>query len=270
MKSAILGLFLAPTLLYSLERKPWFADFLETRLVTEIEYNRYRYVDHAKEQFSSASNDKGVLVGLGMSPYMNWDCDVEIEFVNTPRQPFSYGNAAIQGRYLFLNDTIGDPVSLSAGVSVREVSARSVRDVSSPYHYYCNFELSGAIGKEWDRGPNWLYRSYAWGALGMANKGSPWARSYLAVECNIQDRHQIALFGDGYFGFGNQKEVDTYNFHGYASIHHQSVDLGISYKYRFPLWGSLLFSYERRVYAFSFPQDVNFFFLRYELPFSFF
>ncbi|NNM43952.1 MAG: hypothetical protein HKM07_06380 [Chlamydiae bacterium] len=268
MRSILCCLCLLPSIGHSLEKKPWFGNIWEVRFNTDLEYNRYRYVDNAKEQLKSASNDKGILVGFGMSPYMNWDFDAEVEFVDTPRQSFSYSTVAAQLRYLFLDDVIGDPVSLCAGVTLREVSGRSLRDVSSPYHYYFDSELTGAIGKEWDSGAFWDFRTYAFGAVGMANRGSPWLRGYGAVEANLQNRHQFAVLGDSYFGFGGKREVDIEHFRGYSSIHHQSVDVGVSYKYLMHIWGSFLFEYKRRVYAKSFPENVNFFLIKYELPFS--
>ena len=130
---------------------------------------------------------------------------VEVEFADTPRQSFGWRSVALQGRYLWLNDVEGDPYSLISALNVREVSGHSVRDVSSPYHYYLNFEFNSAIGKEWSKEGLWTMHTYALGAIGMANRGSPWLRGMGAWEANIQDRHRFLLDIEGYFGLGDEK-----------------------------------------------------------------
>jgi hypothetical protein len=165
---------------------------------------------------------------------------------------------------------MGDPVSLTTGLSVRGVASRSLKDISCPYHFHANFEANTSIGREWDHGFDWHMRLYGFGAIGVANRGYPWVRALAMFEGNIHCTHRLGIFAETYVGFGNQAHVHTNHFNGYADIRHRNIDVGVKYTYVFEIWGHLSFAYTRRVYARSFPQNVNFFTVSYMLPFSLF
>ena len=157
-------------------------------------------------------------------------------------------------------------VSLAAKYS--RVLGHSLRDVSCPYASYFNAELTTALGREWSKEGFWTSRTYGFAALGMANQGAPWLRALGAWEVNWTDRHRLMLGFQGYFGFGGKKHVDVEHFHGWSHVHHQSIDLGIGYAYHTLIGGTIGFNYAHRVFAKSFPQNVNFFTFFYCLPFS--
>lgn len=264
------ALFLLPISVFSLDVSPWLGQQWECHLIPAYTYSRYTHVQDASPQLDSPSNDQLISADFGMAFTPTAAFDMDIEFVNTPRQKWGYRSLAMQGRYLWSDDISGDAVSLTTGLSARAVSSHSLEDVSCPYHAHANFELSGALGKEWDRGDFWIVRTFGFGALGMANRGAPWARFLLSIEGNNNNQHRFGVFAGGYFGFGSKETVDVKNFHGYANIHHQSIDVGARYSYVFDIWGYLNFTYAYRPYAQSFPENVNFFTLSYNLPFSLF
>jgi hypothetical protein len=254
----------------ALQRKPWLSPIWEFELDTSYTFSRYHHFSEAKKQIERPANDQLFYVDLGVAPAADWSVDVDFEVADSPRRPFGFQSVAAQYRKLLLDDVIGDPISLTTGISCREVFSKSVKDVNSPYHSYVNVELNASMGKEWEDPPYWRMRSYLFTALGMANRGAPWVRLYAAWEHNQKDEQQWKLFAEGYVGFGHVHEVNIDHFHGYASIHHRSIDVGIAYRYLFLLWGSLSIEYAHRVYARSFPAHVNFFTVRYRLPFSLF
>jgi hypothetical protein len=171
-------------------------------------------------------------------------------------------------RHLWLDEFVGDPFSLTSGVVLRGVTHYSLKDLSSPYHGEFDAELNTAIGREWSQGPFWTYRIFALGALGIANKGSGWAKAFAAFEGNGSDTHQYGIFAEGYFGFGSKESVNARHFHGWGLIHHQSIDLGIRYQYQLQLWGAFSIAYAYRPFARSYPEHVNTLILSYHLPFS--
>ncbi len=261
---------LAPLAGQALEVEPWFGNIWEFNLRSNYTYSRFSHVQSGQPHLKHPFNVDRLAFSLEVPPSDTWDAEMEIEFVNTPRQSWGMRSVAGQVRYLFLNDVEGDPVSLISGVSVRGVSRHSLHDVSCPYHSDVNIELNAAVGKEWDRGGFWHTRAFAFTGIGVANHGSLWLRALAALKGNYRDKHQGQLFADSYWGFGPDRTVHVDHFHGYAKVHHQSIDLGAGYTYLFDLWGSLNFGYAFRVYAHSFPEYVNFFALTYTLPFSFF
>jgi hypothetical protein len=276
LKKYFLLSLLVPLSLFSLEKKPWFCNIFEFQLDTAYTYSRYNKVNNAKKQLSHPSNNHLIYADLGVSPTPDWAMDIDLELADDPRRPFGFQSSAVQLRKLWLDDVVGDPVSLTTGASIRGTNSIAVRDVNSPYHSYANLEVNMAVGKEWnnfnckENSPFWRWRGYLFSAIGMANRGSPWMRASLHFMHNHRDQTQWWVFADGYFGFGNQHEVDIKNFHGYAKIAHRSIDLGLAFRYFFELNGSLVLEYAHRVYAQSFPAQVNFFTIRYILPFSVF
>jgi len=259
-----------PISLFGLNMEPWFCNVYEFTFSPSYTYSRYRDVQNGYPQLRSVSNDHLIAFDIAVPPAPNWELDADVEFADTPRQSMGLRSLGAQVRYLWLDDVVGDPVSLTTGVSLRGVSKHSVHDVSSPYHSYLNGELSTSIGREWDSGFHWRFRTYGFGAIGMANHGYPWSRLFATVEGNLHNTHRLSLFSWGYIGFGPHKRVHVDHFKGYASVQHRNVDIGIQYTYVTEIWGRITLSYSRRVYAHSFPENVNFFLIGYMLPFSLF
>lgn len=264
------ALLLLPISLSALQVQPWFHEIYEFTFTPSYTYSRYRDVQNGHPQLKSASNDHLIAFDLGISPMQKWDVDADLEFADTPRQSLGFRSSALQLRYQWLDDIAGDPVSVTTGISGRGVGGHSLKDVSCPYHSYANFELNSAVGKEWDTGPFWFLRTFGFAAVGMANHGFPWMRALIDLEGNLHHTHRLGLFAEGYFGFGDKTRVHVDHFRGYSSLRHQSIDVGLKYTYAFQIWGRLSLAYTRRVFARSFPENVNFFTICYQLPFSLF
>lgn len=256
--------------LNALDMEPWFCNLWEFNFTPSYTYSRYRDVQNGHPQLKSTSNDHLLIFDLSVSPLPQWEFSADIEFADTPRQSMGLRSYALQGKYLWLNDVVGDPVSLTTGLNVREVSGHSLKDVSCPYHFHTNIELNASIGREWSRGFNWHLRLWGFGALGMANRGYPWTRAFTTLEGQWKGAHRLGLFSEWYAGLGGHATVNTDHFNGYAQIRHRNCDVGLTYTYIFEVWGRISVAYTRRVFARSFPENVNFFTLRYTLPFSMF
>lgn len=261
-------LFSFPSVAFSLMIEPWLDDLWEFQFIPDFSYSYYPRVNHGVGHFSP-SNDQLLSLGLGATVTESLATDLEIGFAHTPRER-GFQSGAVQGRLLWLDDIIGDPISLTTGLSFRGVMHHWLSDVSCPYHGEFNAELNTAIGKEWSQDAFWYLHLFGFGALGMANRGLPWARASLFFEVNQQDRQQWEFSAESYFGFGVRQEVFVNHFHGYGSIHHQCIDLGFAYSYLFDFWGKLSVGYKYRVFAHSFPEHMQTFILRYQLPFSLF
>lgn len=257
----------------ALEVEPWLGELWELQFDPSYTYSRYTHVQNGVPHNPPTANDHFLNAGLGVSFASNWAADIDIEFADTPYQSMGYRSSGYQVRYTWLDDNIGDLVTLTTGFNLRGVSRHGLKDVSCPYHSDVNFELTGAVGKIWDRGQQrneWVVRGFGFLGIGLANHGSPWTRFILSLDGTQEERHQIGISLAGYFGYGHQETVYIDHFHGYASIHHQSLDATALYAYHFDIWGHLDLSYTRRLYAHSYPAQVNFLTVRYVLPFSLF
>ncbi|MGD2168948.1 MAG: hypothetical protein PVI40_01740 [Chlamydiota bacterium] len=268
-RGSIFFLLLIHLSLSGLERQPWFGDVFEFHFLSGYTYSRFRKVEGAIDQLTRASNDHLLFADLELSPSPHLSIDSEIEFTDTPRQSFSFRSYALQGRYLWLDDIVGDPITLATGLNGRFTSSRSLKDVSSPYHGNVDFEANVAIGKEFDQGGYWRFRIWGMGVIGLANKGSPWFEGLLAIEGNYDDDHKWGLFLDGGHGYGRKTQIDISNFYGYGRVRYKYIDITGRYGVRLGVWGTLRFEYTRRLLAKLYPEKVNFFTVSYLLPFSF-
>jgi len=248
--------------------QPWFGDVYEFHLLSSYSYSRFNHVQGGIPQLRSPFNVNLIYFGLDFSPSPEWAIDTDIQFADTTQQNFNFRTAALQARYLWLDDIIGDRVSLATGFNMRLTPTYALHDVSCPSHANFDAELNFSIGKEFEATECWLFRLWGFGAVGHGNRGSPWVRAIVALETNIDDQHKLAFYADGNNGYGRHSHVNTEHFHGYAKIRYKSIDLGFRYGYRLGVWGTLRAEYTRRVLAKAYPSAVNTVTISYLLPFS--
>lgn len=269
MRSLLVALLLAPTVCFGLLEKPWFGDIFEFHLLSTFMYSHYNKVNGANPPLADPSNDFLLNFDIDLTTSPEWSYDADLEFVETPRQSFSFRSTAAQARYLWYDDIVGDPISLVTGLNIRYVGTRSLHDVSCPYHATMNIEANIAIGKEVDRRGDWLFRFWGYGAAGIGNRGSPWVRAIVAIEGNFDNQQQWSIFGRGEHSYGRRNTININNFDGYGKIRQKSIDIGVGYGYCLGPWGTLKAEYSRRVLAKLCPENLNNFIFRYFLPFSF-
>jgi hypothetical protein len=267
MKRLLFALF--PLLASAVEVQPWFGDCLEFHFLGSYAYSFFDKVQNGVPQLTSRFHSNVVYLGLDFSPTPEWSVDMDFQVAATTEQNFNFRSTALQARYLWLDDIVGDRVSLATGANVRFTNSDSLHDVSCPYHANFDFELNFALGKEVDVSDYWAFRFWCFGAVGHANRGSPWVRAIAAIETNYDERHKWALIAEGINGYGRHTTVLIDDFNGYAKIRQKSIDLGLRYGYGIGVWGTLRFEYIRRLLAKSCPEQVNTFIVSYLLPFSF-
>lgn len=252
----------------AIEKQPWFGDVYQFHFLGSYAYSRFNTVQNGVPQLKTPFQSHLLYFGLDFSPSPVWSIDGDIQFADTTAMSFNFRSLALQARYSWLDDIIGDPISLVTGVDIRFTGSKALRDVSCPSHGNVDFELNFALGKEWEAASSWLFRAWGYGALGHANRGAPWVRGIVALETNIEDHHKIALYAEGINGYGRHARVNLDHFYGYARIREKAIDVGARYGYRMDTWGTLRFEYVRRVLAKSAPQNVNTWMIGYLLPFS--
>lgn len=259
---------LLPLVAFSLEVQPWFGDCLEFHFLGSYTYSFFDKVQNGVPQLTSTFQSNVACIGLDFSPTPEWSVDGEFQLADTTKQRFNFRSFALQARYLWFDDIIGDKMSLATGVNARFSNTDSLRDVGCPYHAHFDFELNIAIGKEFDISECFAWRFWGYGAIGHGTRGSPWVRGIFAVETNFEEKYKLAIFAEGSNGYGRHTTVLINDFDGYAKIRQKSIDIGARYGYRLDVYGTLRFSYLRRVLAKSCPQQVNTFIFSYLLPFS--
>jgi hypothetical protein len=253
---------------FALEEQPWFGDCLEFHYLGSYAYSFFDKVQNGIPQLTSTFESNVITMGLDFSPTPDWSIDWDIQAAATTQEEFNFRSAAMQARYLWLDDIIGDPISLATGANVRFTNTASLHDVSCPSRSHCDFEINLSLGKEFDVSDSFAWRTWGFAAVGHGIVGSPWVRAILAFETNYNDKHKLGFFAEGCNGYGAHRRVFIDDFDGYARIRQKNIDLSARYGYRLGVWGTLRFEYVRRVLAKSCPQDVNTFIFSYMLPFS--
>lgn len=261
-------LLLTPLFLLGFEKQPWFGDVYEFHFLGSYSYSQFNSFQNGSPPLTSPFQANVIYLGLDFCPSPVWSIDGDFQLADTSSMSFNFRTLALQARYLWFDDIVGDPVSFTTGGSVRFTSTEALKDISCPSHGVVDFELNFSLGKEFEASNSWLFRAWVYGAVGHANSGSPWVRGIASLETNIDDRNKWALYAEGINGYGRRVHVDLDHFFGYAKVREKAIDIGIRYGRKLDVWGTLRFEYIRRVLAKSAPQNVNTFMVSYLLPFS--
>jgi len=259
---------LFPAAAAAIEMQPWFGDVYEFHFLQSYSYSWFYTVQGSRPHYDQFFHTNLLYSGLEFSPSPVWDIDTDLQFAESKATSFNFRSLAVQVRYLWLDDIIGDPISFATGASARLTSTNSLKDVSCPSHGNMDFELNFSLGKEFDAAYTWRFRAWMFGAVGHANRGAPWVRAVASFEMNREDIHKWAVYAAGINGYGRHTHIDVDHFFGYARVREKAIDLGIRYGYGMGVWGTLRVDYLRRVLAKAAPQNVNTFVIGWLLPFS--
>jgi hypothetical protein len=272
MKKALFLLQLLFSSLYSFEIEPWFPYPLELHFRPSYFISYYPSINGLVSPSSYHSLNQAASVNFGFTTLSQFDMQIEAEFIlKTKMLNPTLMSTGIQGRYLFLDDVQGDPLSVALGVNMRYVPDHVRRDPFCPYHSLVNFEMNAGLGKEFDHLEFWVYRIYAVPAIGIANQGAMWVKALASFELSSRDnKHDGALTLDSYFGFGNKHFINLDQFSGYYNIWHQNIDLSAMYRYHFDIWGAISVSLGYRPYALDYPAHQTYLLFKYDLPLSLF
>jgi hypothetical protein len=252
----------------ALEMQPWFGDLYQFHGLARYCYSWFDHVENSSPSFRSPFHSHELLLGLDMAPSPVWSLDLDLRFADSTGFGPQFRSGAFQVRYLWMDDIIGDPVTLVTGLSARGTPTRSLKDVSCMSHAPLDCEWHWALGKEIDFSDAYRWRLWVFGAVGHGNRGSPWVRGVLALEGNFYDQHKWAVMAEGVNGYGRHIHIDTDRFFGYGKIRQKAIDIGARYGCRTGVWGTLRLEYWYRVLAKSTPEKNHAVCFSYLIPFS--
>lgn len=268
LKSIFSGFLLASVSVVATDRKPWLGELLEFEWKNQFEYQQYSAIDTNGQRKGYANNDlfltSSLEVALPNLSNGNPDYSLEIELTqaSTRRQSGGIDNFTLTGKRMIFDDIAGDPFALVAGISYIQAFKPSLNDVSSFHHGHTEGEFFLSAGKEYSESLtcsdviDWKNRWWITGGVGIGSKGAPWLRLDGAFDYRLYDYHECRFFVDTLWGLGN-RSLHLHRFKGYGAINHQSVDIGLRYKWLFENFGSFSILYANRVYARNFPAHAN-------------
>lgn len=230
-------------------KAPWLATSFELQPTLKAKSYFYKKGNRSAVDFLGVAEGSLALLDL-------FDISVEAEGVSSNRFPSGYTAASFAGRYLLLNDAVGDPLCCTAGFQLRHAASKGLSNYSLFYHNHLECEVHVAIGKELDnklRCPFWRWWSAASG--GWAARAAPWIKCKGAVEKIWPTGHHICLELFSEKGLGS-RGFNRKDFYGYKKINYCRVEGAVGYSYRFDSYAecSLLCAY--RFYAHNCPRGA--------------
>lgn len=266
MFKRLLLLSFLPFILGATELRPWLDTNFELQPRLTYLHQSYRSLAVSNHTVHRPAEDNFFDLSVGLSAF-SYSAELEVILADTRHRSFGCDSIKLTGRYQWFNDLIDDPVSMTTGLTIIQAFKQSLDDVGSFHHGKFEMEAHLAIGQEITCYDTWDSRVWGVLALGSADVGSPWIRANLSWEKNWCETHRAALYLNTLWGFGNNK-LNPNHFHGYGPIHHQSVDLGLTYSYLFEFGGSLDVGYTHRLYARNFPKNANIYMISILYPIS--
>lgn len=267
MRSLLLiPLLLTSSWLSGTDLKPWFPRYLEFQSTFTYLHQQYCDVNEGTRTIYWKSKDDFYTAGIELA-YDDYCGELECTFSSTRRHHLGPDNIKGTLRYQILDDIIGDPVSLVAGVTVAQVFSLSLKDISTFHHGNLEGEFHLSVGKECPCYDTWRSRWWSVAGIGIGDHGSPWLHGEFAWEYNWCDRQRVRIYAVGIYGLGDEN-LDVFLFDGYGPIMHQSIDFGAMYRYTFACDGSLSIGYAHRLHARNCPSHVNIYYISYEYPFG--
>lgn len=265
----ILAGFLCSGQLAATELKPWHGSIYSLNFNASVSLQQFEKLDTHCGVIKRPELDAFYNLGAHMVVKENITAEIEISALDSRHRLFGFQALRLTGRYFWLDDVIGDPVSIATGLTVSKIFHAARRNIAAFDHGGVACEGHIAIGKELSSCEQfWVSR--AWGVLGLgiADIGYPWLRAKLAWEHNWWERHQFRVFADGIWGFGHHDLHIHPSFKGYGSVNYQAIEVGLRYGFRFDNDALVSLAYSFRVYGHNCPINANILQLEVCYPFG--
>ncbi len=254
----------------AIEYAPWFDEPYTLKVKPSWAWQTYDKLALSNSTISYKSYDQFYSVNALAFPSEKWSIELELEAFQTSQHSFNFEYGSLCARRLILDDISGeDFFSLALGATFSLPTRDAIEDLSTFHHWYFDSEVHLAIGKEFTCQDTWDQRAWALVGLATGSHGSAWLHSLAVYEKNFFDEHELRIYGEYLYGFGQENIVDPEVFNGYARIAHRSFDLGLGYSYDWFPYMKFTLDYTQRVYARNFPDNAKSIIASIWIPLSF-
>lgn len=253
---AALCLALSPAL-WGLEGGPWLGNGLEIVIWPSYTFQTYDKVNTNGQTVLYPSRDSFINGRVEVAPWDCFDIRIEAQVARTTQHGLFFQYARAGMRYILFDELLGCPFTVAVGGFAEAASKKALYDLSTPEHGTVEGELHLAIGRERWGCSDWLWRSWALGAVGFGNKGAGWLRGKIGTSRQICGC--VILWGaaEGLAGLGELPLPPLGQFTGYGPIAHRSIDLEAGARVRIGLIGWASLSYSYRLHAVNFPEQAQ-------------
>lgn len=270
-------LIAAPILGGATEYHPWYNQTMVGEIRNTHRIYTYDRVESPTGDLPDSDTAYTMTLAFGINPIDvftgsysdDWYGEAELNLMSSHQHSFGFDDVRLTVRKRFLEDIVGDPVTLTAGATLIAAWRQALYDLSSFHHGLYEAEFHLAAGKEWSCGARWVHRIWGLALVGVAEQGSPWLKGRLVYDFNQNDRWFYQFFCEALWGLGKDDLDLGVPFRGYGPIRHQSIDLGTEIRYQTESGNSIAFKAARRVHEKDFPENARMFYLEIFIPFSF-
>lgn len=247
--------------------QPWTKVDLELYPRIEYIYQHYNKIQSSLGSLYRTGNDHILGVGL-YGCFSNYSLELEGAIARTRDLNCGLDQFKLTGKYQYLNDIVGDCISMTLGASLIAASRDAVEQYGLFHHAKLEGELFVSVGEERTCLNKWASRWWAVGGIGLGERGSPWTFAQIAWEKNVLFTWHWRLFADLLWGFGSRGIDFSRQFHGYGSIKHRSIDVGTGAYFSTLCQGDFFIEFKQRVWAHNYPSCAQIIELRYIYPFG--
>jgi hypothetical protein len=255
LKRWLIFFCLAASRAYSTDEGPWIDRVYIPVAKLDAGYQNFSHLNARSHQVSYHENS-GYVHGsayLAVSPTLS--LEMEMGLARTHRHPWVIDHFQQTAKSVLLDDVAGDPLALSAAVSLFEVPTVALRDCSFIHHAHFEGQAFLSCGKEWSQGPFWNDRLWALAALGCGIEGFAWVRGKVVFQKNFLDQNLITLFLEARAGLGREG-LFVHHFGGYGSVRYKIIEASLEYQRQIGDIGQLGIKGIYRFYCRNAPAEV--------------
>lgn len=258
---ALIGLFQAAS---ATEYLPWYGKALQLEgRLTQVfqQYNSLKIKDHSyRANGINAFTDFSLMV-----PFDVYCAEFEVVAVDTHRRELCVDCIRLTGRYMWLDEDLGDAFNLTTGITATQTFGKAAVDVATYHPGKIAGELHTALGKTWDLCEGWEVRGWGVAGLGTADNGPAWTFGTAAVEFRSLSGNFFRIYSDIHYAFGGDR------FHHWDEVTRAKrhfLDVGVRYTHRFDDFFELSLEYAYRTWVKNGYGNSNLYLLQFMYPFS--
>lgn len=258
----VLSFFLVQSL-FGTVYKPWYGQNLQlVSRFTEVlqHYHKFNF-EHRNEEIKGYNYIGDFSLSL---PFARWSAEAELWVADTRQRSFCVDSLKLTGRYMWLDEAVGDALNLTTGVSVTQTFGKAVKDIALYHHGKIAFDAHLAAGKEIEWSECWSSRAWGVFGIGKADVNPAWIWSELAWEQRSAYGNFFRVFANYRHGFGEHH----HHVHNLWELNYRYLDLGARYTHRFDNFSELAFAYARRCCVKNGLSHMDVFMLQFLFPFG--
>ncbi len=244
--------------------EPWYGQNLQlvSRFTELIQHYDKFNIQGRNKEFKGYNSIGNFSLSL---PYARISGEAELWAIDTRQRNFCIDSLRLTGRYMWLDEAIGNEVNVTTGISVTQTFGKAVKDIALYHHGKIAIDTHIAIGKEFEWSEWGSTRTWGVFGIGKADTNPSWIWSELAWEYRSAFGNFYRLFAQYRHGFG---EHHHRHFHTLWKLNYRYLDLGLRYIHRFDNWSELSLAYARRCCVKNGLTGMNIFMLQFLYPFG--